>query len=281
MAHPPQHTYQPYTMRPGPPGGQGGYAPYPPQGLPEQGQGYGAPRPGKSTIVTALERLLTSTDQPPFQTSSPPPNLQSSQGNAPPFYVAGAEVPATQQYPPRNQTPADGRQPAPINTSPPPAQTYQPYSVPMQDNNPYSQPPLNRPTSTYGAQELATSVYDSPIAPANHSLQNSATYSSSVYSPDEVANSNSFGAQHNQPPAQYQSYNPQAPPAPTEQPPQPPQNVMTPPPLQPGGPAYDSRHNLPSQSQAGGSQQYKPYVPPGEGPSAPAPNDYYRRSGVY
>ncbi|KAH6894321.1 hypothetical protein B0T10DRAFT_589843 [Thelonectria olida] len=266
MAHPPQHMYQQYPIRPGPPGGPGqAYAPYAPQGLPEQGQGYGAPRP----------------DQPHFQTSSPPPNFQPpGQGNVAPFYVAGAEVPANQQYPPRDQAAADGRQPAPLNTSPPPAQTYQPYSQPPQDNNPYSQPPLNRPTSTYGAQELATSVYDSPIAPNNpHSA---GTYSSSVYSPDEIANNSSFAAQQHQPPAQYQSYNPQAPPAPTEQPPQPPQGVMTPPPLQPGGPAYDSRHNLPSQSQAGGGpQQYKPYVPPGDAPSAPAANDYYRRSGVY
>ncbi|KAI5464764.1 hypothetical protein BGZ63DRAFT_421763 [Mariannaea sp. PMI_226] len=267
MAHPPQHTYQQYPIRPNPQ--SQGYGGYPPQGPPDQGPAYGAPRP----------------DAAHFQTSSPPPNFQppNQPGNSAPFYVAGAEVPATQHYPARNQTPANGRQPAPINTSPP-AQQYQPYSQPPQDtNNPYSQPALQRPTSTYGAQELATSVYDSPIAPSNP--QSAATYSSSVYSPDEIGNTSTYGAQQNQPPNQYQSYKPaDAPPAPLGQPPQPPGGVLTPPPLQPTGAAYDARHALPSQvgGGGGGGQQYKPYVPPGgDAPSAPAPNDYYRQSGVY
>ncbi|KAH8729427.1 hypothetical protein BGZ61DRAFT_529633 [Ilyonectria robusta] len=264
MAHPPQHSYQQYALRPGPSGA--GYGGYPPQPPPEQEQRYGLPRQ----------------DHVPYQTSSPPPNFQPQSQNTAPFYVAGAEIPPTQQqYPPRNETPADGRQPAPINTSPP-AQAYTPYShPPPQDPNPYSQ----RPSSTYGAQELATSVYDSPIAPNNPN--SAATYSSSVYSPDDQNNnshpSNSYAPQQQQPPpAQYKSYMPpdQAPPAvPTSQPPQPPHNVMTPPPQQAGSSAYDSRHNLPSQ--AGGQQQYKPYVPPGDAPSAPAPNDYYRPNGVY
>ncbi|KAK7398227.1 ESCRT-0 subunit protein hse1 [Neonectria punicea] len=276
MAHPPQPSYQQYAIRPGPQGQ--GYGGYPPQQPPEQDQRYTVPR----------------VDHAPYQTSSPPPNFQpqsQSQQNQAPFYVAGSEVPSNQQYPPRDQTPADGRQPAPINTSPPPAQNYTPYShPPPQDNNPYSQPPLNqqRPTSTYGAQELATSVYDSPIAPNNPN--SAATYTSSVYSPEEQADSNvppmsSYATQQQQqPPTQYQSYNPptQVPPAvPTGQPPQVPVSVMTPPPLQPGGGAYDSRHTLPSQAAPPGQPQYKPYVPPGEAPSAPAPTDYYRQNGVY
>jgi hypothetical protein len=59
---------------------------------------------------------------------------------------------------------------------------------------------------------------------------------------------------------------------------------MAPPPLNPGGgPAYDARHTLPSQAGAAQQPQYKPYVPPSDidGPSAPAPNDYYRSSNVY
>ncbi|KAH7157680.1 hypothetical protein B0J13DRAFT_176316 [Dactylonectria estremocensis] len=271
MAHPPQPNYQQYAIRPGPPGQ--GYGGYPPQPPPEQDPRYAGPRH----------------DHPTYQTSTPPPNFQPQSQNTAPFYVAGAEIPASQhQYPPRTQTPADGRQPAPINTSPP-AQAYTPYShPPHHDSNPYSQPPLGqqRPTSTYGAQELATSVYDSPIAPNNPN--SAATYSSSVYSPEDQANnslppSNAYAPQHQQPPpVQYQSYVPpdQAPPAvPTGQPPQPPHSVMTPPPQLSGSNAYDARYNLPSQ--ASGQQQFKPYVPPGDGPSAPAPSDYYRQNGVY
>lgn len=58
-------------------------------------------------------------------------------------------------------------------------------------------------------------------------------------------------------------------------------DVLTPPPLQPGGPAYDARHGLPSQATP---PQYRAYVPPGaaaDGPSAPPTADYYRQSGVY
>lgn len=136
-----------------------------------------------------------------------------------------------------------------------------------------------RPGSTYGAQELATSVYDSPIATNNPA--SAATYTSSVYSPDEPSNEASappgpYSSQQHPQQSQYQSYNPNsqaAPPAPTGQAPAPPQSVMTPPPLQPGNAAsYDVRHNLPSH---GGPPQYKPYVPPGDGPSAPAPDSYY------
>ena len=59
---------------------------------------------------------------------------------------------------------------------------------------------------------------------------------------------------------------------------------MTPPPLNPGGPAYDSRQNLPSRlggQPSSGEHQYKAYNPPqSDAPSAPsAPNDYYRQPG--
>ncbi|CAM1502029.1 Fc.00g040130.m01.CDS01 [Cosmosporella sp. VM-42] len=285
MSHPPQHNYQQYAVRPGPQG----------QGYPPGGSGYAPPGQDPQRYYTPGPQG----DRPPYQTSSPPPNFPpASQGTSAPFYVAGAEVPpgsappTHQQYPPRDEAPGLGKQPAPINTSPPP-QNYNPYSQPPgQSNNPYSQPPgQGRPTSTYGAQELATSVYDSPIAPNNPARQD--TYSSSVYSPDEP-NSDAtapppdpYSTQPTQ--HQYQSYNPNntpnqaPPPIPTGQPPQAPQNVMTPPPLQPGGGAYDPRNHLPSQG-ASTQPQYKPYVPPGapsDAPSAPAASDYYRQSGVY
>ncbi|KAK0382813.1 hypothetical protein NLU13_9908 [Sarocladium strictum] len=282
MAHPPQHNYQQYAMRPGPPQGYpSGAGAYPPQGAPGQDPGrfYNAPPGGE------------------YQTSSPPPSFPPGQTPAP-FYVAGSEVPANRpasaQYPQRDPTPRQpsGQQPpGPIDTSPP-AQAYTPYSQPP-PNQTYSQAPppgagnVPRPTSTYGAQELATSVYDSPIAPNNPPSAN--TYTSSVYSQEDYERRNQSSSpqasyQHQQP---YQSYNPPPengpPPVPTGQPPQAPDSAV-PAPLQPGG--YDARHGLPSQGAAsGGAPQYKPYVPPGQpqddGPSAPAPQDYYRQSGVY
>lgn len=191
------------------------------------------------------------------QGASPPPNFQS-QATPVPFYVAGSEVPAQpqggapQQYPPREQSPrlnSHGKQP----TSPPP-QSYNPYSLPaaQDQTNPYSQAPLGqqRPHSTYGAQELATSVYDSPIAP--HSASFSPQHPGPAYSQEDLgahsgANAPSAPyAQQPTQPQQYHGFNPpdQAPPpVPSAQPPQP---------------------------------QYKPYVPPAEGASAPNPSDYYR-----
>ncbi|KAF5130180.1 Class E vacuolar protein-sorting machinery protein hse1 [Metarhizium anisopliae] len=261
MSHPPQHSYQQYAMRPAAPGQGypgGGY----PQGQPPQDPYYNQAPPS---------------DHPHYQASSPAPNNFQSQGNPAPFYVAGAEVPSQapgaqpqqqqpQQYPPRDDTPSlgppSGKQPAPVNPSSPPPQSFTPYSPqpPQQNAAPYSQmPSQQRPQSTYGAQELATSVYDSPIAPHN-------------------PNPAPFGQQP------YHSYNPpeQAPPpAPTGQAPPPP-NSMSPAPLQPGGAAaYDARHGLPSQTAPEThppQPQYKPYVPPGDGPS---PNDYYRQGNPY
>lgn len=138
-------------------------------------------------------------------------------------------------------------------------------------------------------------MYDSPIAPNNPS--SAVTFSSSVYSqegpavphPNEAEPPIAPYATTQQP--SYQSYQPpsqQAPSAPGSQPAQRPQNVMSPPPLQPGGPAYDARQGLPSQASAGpgagagSGPQYRPYMPPNSSePSAPAPNDYYRQPGVY
>ncbi|KLP08303.1 Uncharacterized protein Y057_12957 [Fusarium fujikuroi] len=277
MAHPPQHNYQQYAMRPGPSQGYPQAGGYPPQGAPPQDPSrYYTPGPQ---------------EQPPYQASSPPPNFQNQpQGQSAPFYVAGAEVPAgSQPYPPRNESPSNGKQPAPINTSTP-GPNFNPYNQ-SQNNNPYAQAPTGgRPGSTYGAQELATSVYDSPIATNNpHQPTSAATFSSSVYSPEEPNDNASAPppgpyATHQQQPQQYQSYNPssQVPPMPTGSAPPPPQSVMTPPPLNPGNAGgYDARHGLPSQGGAGGQAQYKPYVPPGDGPSAPAPDSYYQSGGVY
>ncbi|CRK23942.1 hypothetical protein BN1723_003081 [Verticillium longisporum] len=154
--------------------------------------------------------------------------------------------------------------------------------------------------STYGAQELATSVYDSPIAP--HNPNSTAAYSTSTnYAPDDQykQHNTSQGApqspQHQPSQPQYHSYQPSsAPPgqdhygsAPSQAPPPIPTGAppSAPAPLQPAGSAYDARQGLPSQTGTSPQPQYKAYVPPGgpppnEGPSAP-PSDYYRQPGVY
>ncbi|KAM3507402.1 hypothetical protein MY10362_001784 [Beauveria mimosiformis] len=260
MAHPPQHTYQQYAMRPG-------------QGYP-QPVGYPNQPPPSQEPNQYYNSAPPAGPGSGYQTSSPPPNFPpgGQPGNAP-FYVGGAEVPsqigtqppASQQYPPRDSTPhvPSSSQPSvPGNsTSPPPqGQSYTPYSPQSQQlYHPPSQQ-AQRPQSTYGAQELATSVYDSPIAPHNPN---------SFYAQDEAAPASAPAPSHQQQtPSQphYQSYSPpeQAPPpVPTGQPPQ-----------VPGGGA-----------PSGGAPQYKPYVPPGasaaDGPSAPSPNDYYRQPGGY
>jgi len=246
-------------------------------------------------------------EQGQYPTSSPPPNFPGRAGatSAAPFYVAGAEVPSDaatrpgpgpgapqQAYPPRDQTPrlpSTGKAPAPINTSPPPpTNAYSAYAPPLATQQ--------RPQSTYGAQELATSVYDSPIAP--HNPNSAATYSSSVYSPDDpygsapggpaaVAGATATGV----PAPHYQSYQPPAPagydgPLGGAPPPVPTGAAPPIPGVPQGRPQsmlpHDARSSLPSQMGAGGQPQYKPYVPPvAEGPSAPSapPSDYYRSSG--
>ncbi|KAM0322299.1 hypothetical protein ACHAQA_009588 [Verticillium albo-atrum] len=324
MSHPPQPSYHQYAMRPaqggypaGPPqapGGPGGYAPQglpqgPPQGLP-QGHPQGLPQGHPQGLPQQEQRYYTPApqDQPQYPPqSSPSPNLhRPSQPTPAPFYVAGAEVPShssqgghpgPQSYPHRDPTPrlpSNGRPPEPISTSsPPPPNAYATYS----------HPPDQRPQSTYGAQELATSVYDSPIAP--HNPNSTATYSSVNYAPDDQYNHQNSnqgppGApqspQHQPSQPQYHSYQPpSAPPAqdhyssaPSQAPPPVPTGAApsAPPPLQPTGSAYDARQGLPSQSGTSPQPQYKAYVPPGgpvpnDGPSAPAPSDYYRQSGVY
>ncbi|KAB5566599.1 VHS domain-containing protein [Coniochaeta sp. 2T2.1] len=327
MSHPPGPSYHQYAMRPQVP--QGYPAPAPTQGYPAAAPNYppqGPPQQDPQRFYTPAPQ-----EQPQYSTSSPSPNLQRPNPNAP-FYMAGAEVPPQggpsgqpqQQYPQREQGPrrtSAGKQPEPIQTSsPPPA------------NNQYAgyQAGAQRPQSTYGGapQELSTSVYDSPIAP--HNPNSAATYSSSVYSPDDAYGhaSPTIGGPPNASapsapsPDQRQTYQPYTayhapqqpsqpyggrpyesapptdaphPPAPTGQAPPPPipqarpDAVLTPPPLQPSGSAYDARQTLPSRlggyssppAQEGQQQpQYKAYVPPGgagpgaDGPSAPS--DYYR-----
>ncbi|PKS05046.1 hypothetical protein jhhlp_008413 [Lomentospora prolificans] len=269
MAHPPQPSYHQY-IPPGP--SQQGY---PPQGGPG-----GAPHDS--------QRFYTPGPQDYHGASPPPTHFQRpNQAATPaPFYVAGSEIPsASQQYPvrPGPTAGAPPGQPARINTSSPPPAA-----------NQYAAYQANQtPGSTYGAQELATSIYDTPISPTNHNSLNPAA----PYSPDDPYNAPNPGplaqptppanAQPSQP--QYQGYNPSqgydgTPSAPSGAPPPIPQalapgrpeNAVSPP---PGG-TFDARHGLPSQAN-NSQHQYKPYVPPSAEPSAPGPADYYRQNSGY
>ncbi|PHH66569.1 hypothetical protein CDD81_7044 [Ophiocordyceps australis] len=80
----------------------------------------------------------------PFYSSAGPgesyqtPSQQQTPPASAPFYVAGTEVPTQQQQQPEQAT--------------------------LPHQSPYAH---HRPQSTYGAQELATSVYDSPMPPAS------------------------------------------------------------------------------------------------------------------
>lgn len=302
MSHPPQQNYQQYAMRPGPPAQ--GYGPPPvgggyDHGRPDQDpQRYYTPGPqapgGKIyTNATSNEVLRRETNNSVDHGSYP--NFQPpTQGTPGPYYVASSEglaQHAQQQAQHPNQSshiPPNGAHAASADVSPP-THTYVPYSQPPQGppQDPYAQ---QQRQSTYGAQELATSVYDSPIAP--HNPAPTGNYPSSLYSEDGHVD-NVGGAppapytHHPQGNPQYQSYHPPPdhapPPMPSGQAPPPPSGeIMTPPPLQPAGAAYEARHGQPNQG-AQGPPQYKPYVPPGaDGASAPPPpSDYYQQSGVY
>ncbi|KUJ23063.1 uncharacterized protein LY89DRAFT_166208 [Mollisia scopiformis] len=195
-----------------------------------------------------------------------------------PFYVVAQQhppqggqepqgPPGQQAYPPRDNTPR-----IPSNQQPPPSQSPPPnqYTGPQPQTG-------HRPESTYSnPQELATSIYNSPIGNRRDS-----TYSNSLYSQEDPYSAGGSGT--GQPPLaqqQYSAYAPQrqpsydAPPAPSG---------AAPP--APSGPIYpsipgDARQTLPSQGQ------YKPYPGTAENVAAPSappggPADFYRQSTAY
>ncbi|KAK8065959.1 hypothetical protein PG997_012706 [Apiospora hydei] len=244
MSHPPGPTYHQYAHRPSIPG----------PGYPGGGPGYaaqGTPAPAQQDP----QRYYTPgpQEQPHFQASSPAPNFQRPTPGPAPFYLQGAEVPSQGGPPPSQQQqppyPQGGPQresaaPANITTSSPPPQPYSGYS---------SQPPAQggqRPQSTYGnPQELATSVYDSPVAP--HRQGSGDPYSASVYSTEDP----------------YASSSPTAPSAPPPLAPGgPPQGVPTP--LAVGG--LPSAPSAPSQPQYSAYNPHQQQQPAFDAPSAPS-----------
>jgi signal transducing adaptor molecule len=264
-------------------------------------QGYGGYPPQNSTPQPDPQRYYSPAQQEqtyPQQPSSPHGYPPQRNGPAP-FYVVAPQQqgppepqgpPGSQQgYPQRDPTPRvpSNPKPAPLQTSSPPLNQY-----------PVQQPQTgHRPQSTYSnPQELATSVYDSPV-----NQQPQSAYSASVYSQEDPYSA-SAAAGNQQPPANQQQYNayapqhqPSFPPQqPTYEPPTPPVGNAPAPPVNSGGyipfgHASDARQTLPSQGAgAPPPSQYKPYQRPGssDGPGAPSappggPADFYRQSTAY
>lgn len=189
----------------------------------------------RRSIVSVLTRNQRTT-------TSPAPANQYMPYSRP--QIPGPQAPS--QPPPDNQHPHQRptydafHPPSQHQQTPQPSAPYDNQPSHQQQQQQHQQRPQSyAPPSTNNPQELATSVYDSPIAP--HNPHSAATYSSSTYSPDEPS-------------------------APTYAPPNVPGD-SAPPPLNPSGPAYDARQGLPSQgggagAGGGGGGQYKAYVPP-------------------
>ncbi|KAF2972850.1 hypothetical protein GQX73_g763 [Xylaria multiplex] len=325
MSQPPPHNYHHYTAGPPVPQGYGapagpagpGYAPQGPAPGTQDPQRYYTPGPQGPPPQEHNQYQATS-PPPNFQRPNAGPAPFYLQGaEVPP---QGGPPPA-QQYPPRDQPSriAAGKQPAPPHTSspPPPQQAYQPYT-------PAQHLAGQRPQSTYGnPQELSTPAYDSPVATHNNASAPD-PYSASAYSQDDMYSSPTAPAPSASPPRpsgppqsvatplalashpsqpQYTAYTPRplqhqssfdAPPQPL--PPQPTvaappiphghaPDMTTPLPLQPGGPHYDSRQSLPSQTLSHSQQpqqpQYKAYIPPAASGEPSAPHDYYRQGAAY
>ncbi|RYP75890.1 hypothetical protein DL771_002154 [Monosporascus sp. 5C6A] len=293
MSHPPQPNYHQYAPRPaiaqgyGGPGGPGGPGPaYAPQGPPtaqQEPQRYYTPGPQGPAPQ----------EQNQFQATSPPPNFQRQTPGPAPFYLQGAEVPpqagqqppVQQQFPPGDQPSRltnAGKQPAPIQTSSPPPQSYHAYSQQPSQTGP-------RPQSTYGnPQELATSAYDSPVAGPNQGGGGpSDPYSAPAYSQedgygaDQAAPSApppagpaqphfptplAYGTQQPSAPPQqpqYSAYNPNRPAQRREDASSP--SYDEPPPPQPTGPAPP----VPQAQAQAQAQAQGPGLGQGQPPSAP------------
>ncbi|KAF7854547.1 hypothetical protein EAF04_010356 [Stromatinia cepivora] len=278
--------------------GRPGQAPQGPQGP----QGYGYP-PQAARPQQEPQRYYTPSQQqePPYQQQPTPPSGYAPPRNGPaPFYVvAPGQQPlqadgrqpypgqqpqqseSQQPYPQRDPTPRipSGSQPPPLQTNSPPPTQY-----------PTQQPQTgHRPQSTYSnPQELATSVYDSPVQQQN-------PHQYSAYAETDPYKATPATAQ---PPQQYNAYKPpqqpSQPPQPAYEPPAPPNEIPSPVQSSPYPVLGDARTTLPSQGQ------YKAYQRPdssnsnqgmsGQGlnnaPSAPPagasnPADFYRQSTAY
>ncbi|KAK4044331.1 hypothetical protein C8A01DRAFT_12298 [Parachaetomium inaequale] len=268
----------------------------------------------------------------PSQQNQPPPQAPQQQPPQPqPQY---AQRPPEQRIPSGGKQPT----PLQTSASPPPANQYTPYQAPQASARPqstYGSGPQELSTSVYdspiapqNANPAAaySSGYPTPdedpytAAASNSSLPTAPSIPPpsvpAPSAPSPELRQPSYGHGHGPGPAplhnQYAAYHAQQPsqPAPyggsgggydavpADGPARPPGTTMSPPPLQPTGPAYDARQSLPSRVTVGGGPggpggmggmsgpggiggpgglqqhqqpQYKAYVPPGS--SAPRHGD--------
>ncbi|KAH8791983.1 hypothetical protein BGZ57DRAFT_938687 [Hyaloscypha finlandica] len=259
---------------------------YPPQAAPPQQdpQRYYTPNPQQEQPYPQQPSSPQGYPPQPHRQGAAPFYVVTNQQQPPPEPQGPSGPPAQQPYPQRDPTPRipSNTKPAPLQTGSPPPNQY-----PIQPQTGH------RPQSTYSnPQELATSVYDSPVA-----QQNSASaYSASLYSQEDPYSAGPAATQQAPPPQQqYNAYVPPPQPSyppqqPSYEPPAPPAGAVPPPvAMNAGYPVigqpHDARNTLPSQ---GANQGYKPYQRPGSadgrgGPSAPpgGPADFYRQSAAY
>ncbi|KXX73197.1 Class E vacuolar protein-sorting machinery protein HSE1 [Madurella mycetomatis] len=298
---------------------------YPPSSPPPNFQRPGAPGAAPAPVYFAGAEIPSQPNQPPAQAPQPqPPQHQYAQRPPEQRLPSGGKQPAPLQTsaspPPQNQyasyqPPQASARPQSTYGSGPQELSTSVYDSPIAPHNTnpagsYSSSAYNNSEDPYTAAspKLAggpnipsippTSV-PAPSAPgpgpgpAEHRQQHP-SYGHGQYSAYHAA---SQQQQQQQPPQQvtYAGYEAASSGAgPSDPGPlpltlsRPPTGPMSPPPLQPSGPAYDARQSLPSRGGGGaGEPQYKAYVPPSggggggppgrdEGPSAPAAEGYYR-----
>ncbi|KAI8958112.1 hypothetical protein F5Y11DRAFT_337209 [Daldinia sp. FL1419] len=219
-------------------------------------------------------RIAAGKQPAPLQTSSPPPQA----------YQAYSQPTQSEQRP--QGTYSNPQELATSAYDSPIAATHNPSRPDPYSASVYSQedPYATSPTATAPPAPSAPAPSAPPGAPGPSGPPQG------VPTPLAVASHPSAPSQ-----PQYSAYNPNAqrqdsydalsqiPPQPTGSAPpipqgvQPPASVISPPPLQPGGPAFDARQSLPSQAPQ--QPQYKAYVPPGNEPSAP--QDFYKQNAAY
>ncbi|KAK4249699.1 class E vacuolar protein-sorting machinery protein HSE1 [Corynascus novoguineensis] len=274
-----------------------------------------------------------------------------SQANQPPPQAPQQQPPQPQyaQRPPEQRIPSGGKQPTPLQTSasPPPANQYTPYQAPQSSARPqstYGSGPQELSTSVYDSPIAPQNAHAvAPYSSSAYNNQEEDPYTAAAASnnapaapsvpPPSVPAPSAPSSEHRKPsyghgsgPGQYSAYQAQ----PSQPGPygggayeagaadssgssRPVGSTMSPPPLQPSGPAYDARQTLPSrvgggpsggpvgsgpggQQQAPQQPQYKAYVPPGSsapasgsgpapagdnGPSAPPAAEGYYRTAAY
>ncbi|KAG4028358.1 hypothetical protein MFRU_022g00780 [Monilinia fructicola] len=286
-----------YVVAPGqqPPQADG-RQPYPSQSPQADGR---QPYPSQSPQADGLQPYPS--QQPPQADGRQPYPSQSPQADGrQPYPSQSPQADGLQPYPNQEPPQADGRQPYP-GQQPPQSESQQSYPhrdptpripsgskpPPLQTNSP---PPIqystqqpqtgHRPQSTYSnPQELATSVYDTPIQQQNphpytaYAETDPYTTAPAIAQPSQQYNAYKPPQQPSQPPQQSSlpsqpSYEPPAAPSATQAPQQysaynPPQQQS-----QPSEPSYEPPA-VPQSTQS--PQQYSAYKPPQQPSQPPQP----------